>query len=294
MLARWKHLYLLKGVSMSDTELQSGDATTETKTENPIDANQETGAELATDTEGQQEPNSQAEDDAATKAAKAQEATQKVINEKHFQAEQAKRDLEKANATIAEFEGRQREAEAAKAGDIPPMPEEFDDNFAEKVAVRDEAIANNARYEASQELYTQQQTLNQNAQIAQQQANYQQARIAYNARATELGISPVELQAAETAVVSYGVTPETAAFIMADKENGPLIVKVLAENAADAISLAGMNQFQQGTFIASLQPKVDALKPRQTNTPKPVDILTGGSAEVDVNKHPNSKGATFS
>lgn len=278
----------LKGNIMSD-ELQNSDATTEIKTDTPIVADQETGSELATDTEGQQEQNSQAEIDATKK----QDAINKAINEKHFKQMQAERERDEAVAKVAEFEKQQREAEAAKAGDIPPMPDELDDNFAEKLAAREEALVNNAKYQAGQDLYLQQQTALQQQQVAQQQANYQQARIAYNARATELGISPAELQAAETAVVNYGVNADTAARIMANKEDGPLIVKVLAENAADAVSLASMDPFAQGAFIAGLQSKVDALKPRQTNTPAPVETLTGTGAQTDLNKHPNSRGATF-
>lgn len=268
-------------------ELQSGDATTEIKTETPSTEDQSnSGADLAPDTDGQQEQKSQAEDDAAKKQA----AIDKVINEKHFKQMQAERERDEANAKVAEFEKQKREAEAAKAGDIPPMPEEFDEDFAGKVAKREEAIANNARYEAGLELYNQQVTQNQQQVQAQQQADYQQARTVYNARATELGISPAELQAAETAVVNYGVNADTAARIMADKENGPLIVKVLAENAADAISLASMDPYSQGAFIAGLQSKVDALKPKQTIAPEPPEILTGGGAEVDAGKFPNSKG----
>jgi len=274
---------------MSEAELQNDDTATEIKTETEIDASQETGSELAADTEGQQEQKSQAEDEAAKKQA----AIDKAFNEQYFKQKQAERERDEALAKNAEFEKQQREAEAAKAGDIPPIPDELDDDFNAKLAARDEAIANNARYQAGQDLYLQQQTQNQQAQQAQQQANYQQARTVYNARATELGISPAELQAAETAVVNYGVNADTAARIMANKEDGPLIVKVLAENAADAISLASMDSYSQGVFIAGLQSKVDALKPKQTITPKPPEILTGGGAEADAGKYPNSKGVKF-
>lgn len=275
---------------MSEAELQNDDANPEIKTETTIDASQQAGSELATDTEGQQEQNSQVEDDAAKKQA----AIDKAFNEQYFKQKQAERERDEANAKVAEFEKQQREAEAAKASDIPAMPEELDDNFAEKLAAREEALVNNAKYQAGQDLYLQQQATLQQQQAAQQQANYQQARIAYNARATELGISPAELQAAETAVVNYGVNADTAARIMANQEDGPLIVKVLAANANDAISLASMNEFNQGMFIAGLKSKVDALRPRQTNTSNPPEILTGSGTEADLGKFPNSKGAKFS
>ena len=271
---------------MSEEELQSVDVGAEIKTEAVIDANQETGSELATDTEEQQEQNSQADDEAAKKQA----AIDKAFNDQYFKQKQAERERDEANAKVAEFEKRQREDEAAKAGDIPKMPDELDDDYDQKLAVRDEAIANNARYEEGQKIYQQGLVQTQQQQIAQQQANYQQAQTAYNVRATELGISPAELQAAENAVVSYGVNGDTAARIMANKENGPLIVKYLAANAPDAISLASMDPYSQGVFIAGLQSKVDALKPKQTITPKPPEILTGGGAELDANKFPNSKG----
>jgi len=279
---------------MSDEGLQTGELSQENQAasaENqPAEQlSQQAGAELATDTEGQQEKTAQV-DEAAAKAAA---ATQKVINEKHFQTKQAERERDDALAQIATFEQEKRDAEAARAGDIPPIPEEFDDNFKEKMVERDAAIARQATFQASQANYNQQ-LENQQALAQQQaQAERQQKVVSYNAKAVEFGINEAELRAAENAVMSYGLSDDTSAHIMADSD-GPLIVKHLAANPADTMTLVNMSPFQQGAFLDHIKAKASALKPKQTQTPNPPEILTGGGAQVDVDKYPNSAGATFS
>jgi len=273
---------------MSD-ELQTGDAAVETT---PIPEDQEAGADLATATEGQQESNAQV-DEAAAKQAQAQEATQKVINEKHYQAKQAERERDDALAQVAKFEQDKRESEAARVGEIPPIPDEFDDNFKEKMVLRDEAIANKAHHEHSEAAYQQSLQDQQAQEVQRQNAVFQQASVSYNARALELGIDTQELQAAGNQVVSYGLTPQLTMNILADKD-GPLITKFLAANPMEAFNLANMSEFQQGAAIEAIRAKADSLKPKTSNTPNPPDILSGNGAEVDTNKYPNSKGATFS
>jgi len=279
----------LRALDMSD-ELQTGDVPAENNAPPPED--QQAGADLATATDGQQESNAQV-DEAAAKQAASQDATQKVINEKHRQAKQAERERDEARAQVAQFEKEKRESEAARVGEIPPIPDEFDENFKERMAERDEAIANKVRHEQNEVVY-QQSLENQQAQEVQRQnAVFQQASVSYNARAVELGIDTQELQAAGNQVVGYGLTPQLTMNILADRD-GPLITKYLAANPMDALNLSNMSEFQQGAAIEAIRVKAESLKPKASNTPPPPDNLSGNGAEVDTNKYPNSKGATFS
>ena len=103
--------------------------------------NPDNGADLATASESEHEAKPEVDEEAAKQA-----AIQKTINKKHFETQQAKRDLEAANSRIAEFESKQREEMAAKVGTIPAMPDAFDDDFDEKVKVRDEALIAQANF----------------------------------------------------------------------------------------------------------------------------------------------------
>jgi hypothetical protein len=253
--------------------------------------NQElTGSALATDSEPEHEPKPEVDE-----AAKAKEATQKVINEKHFQAKQAERERDEARARLAEFEAKQREAEAAQAGEIPPIPDPYDDDFAAKLAARDEAIARKANFDANQRTWQEQQQL-QRQELERQQALKNQQTIAeHRARAAALQISDIEISQAENVVLNYGLAPECLQEILRD-QNSPVVIKHLAANPHEGVELASMsaNPYQAAQYLATIKAKAEALKPRQSNTPQPSTDIKGAGVDVDLNKYPNSAGAKFS
>lgn len=271
-------------------ELQNGEVAPEVngtaETENP-----NVGSELATDSGGQHEQEPKV-DEAEAKAAAAQQATQDAINKKHFQAKQAERERDDALAKVAKFEQDKRDAEAVQAGNIPPIPDEFDDDFQTKMAERDAALVRKAQFEASQATFAAQQQANQQAVQQQAQAEFQKAQVNYLNRSVELGIDQAEMQAAGNAVVSYGLSEQLLTHIVADKD-GPLITKHLAANPSDAITLAGMSPYDQGAYLSQIKAKAEALKPKQSTTPPPVESLTGGVAQTEPERFPNSAGSTF-
>lgn len=283
----------LRALEMSE-ELQNGDVSQEQQAapaENQNLENQGAGSELAPGTEGQQEQNPPV--DEAAKAEKAQAATQKVISEKHFQAKQAERERDEALAKVAKFEQDQREAAAQAAGNIPPLPDEFDDDFQEKMVQRDEAIVLKAQFDATQATFLQQQQFNQQQAAQQKEQENQKLVFDHRARATNLGVGLDEIAAAENTVLSYGLQPDCLEHVLS-RDDSPLLIKHLAANPTDGIQLASMSPFMVGTYLDGIKAKTDALKPKQSNTPAPPDQLTGSGAQVDLNKYPNSKGATFS
>ena len=271
---------------MSDVELQSGTAADESNPAPAEDLNP--GAVLATDSEGEHKEKPPVDEAAARNA-----ATQKVISEKHFQAKQAERERDEALDKVAKFEQEKRDAEAVRAGEIPQIPNELDDDFTEKMAERDAAIVRQAEFNATQANYQQQQQDQQALAKQQVEAEHQKTRIAYSARAAELSIDAQELLAAENAIVSFGVSGDLASHIMSDTD-GPLIVKELAANPNDVMTLINLSPFQQGAYLDQIKAKAEALKPKPTNTPAPSDVLTGSGTQVDTGKYPNSAGASFS
>lgn len=273
----------LKGNIMS--ELQSGDAAPEVEAAPVEDLNQ--GAELATATEPEPEKTPGVDE-----AAKKQEAIQKAINEKTFKAKQAERNEKVALARVAELEQAERDRKAALVRDIPPMPDSFDDNFDEQLAQRDEAIRIKAEFDTSQQVYAQQQQFQQQQQAAQRAVDNQSTVTAHKARASKLGIDDAEMTAAESQVLTFGLAPECLEHILKD-ESSPLIVKHLAANPQEGFELAAMSPYAIGVHLEGIKAKAEALKPKSSNAPAPVDTLQGNGADPEAGKYKNLGGVKF-
>ena len=253
-------------------ELQSDSIESEV-IEAEVIEDQTNGADLATASESEHEEKPQVDEEAAK-----QEAIQKTINKKHFETQQAKRDLEAANSRIAEFESRQREEIAAKVGTIPDMPDAFDDDFDEKVKQRDEALIAQANFNYQNQNYQAQQQIQQQEVQRAKQVKVQESMTNYSQKATELGIKQEELQAAGNTVAQYGLSDDLVMHILADSD-GPLITKHLAANPQEGFQLAQMSPFMVGNFLENIRQKASTLKPKTSNAPKPGDDLRGRGAK---------------
>ena len=235
----------------------------------------------------QAESNEQVDEVAVAKQ-KANDAFNKQYGEK----KQLERDLAIANEFRAKTEHAERERMAARVGDIPAMPDAFDEDFDVKVKQRDEAIIANANYQAQNNAYLQQEQANQQQAAQAQTVKVQESMVSYNKKAVELGIKQEELQAAGNAVAGYGLSDDLVMHILADSD-GPLITKHLAANPQDGYELASMSPFAVGSFLDSIKTKASALKPKTSNTPEPATNLTGNGVDPDAGKHPHIRGATF-
>lgn len=251
-----------------------------------VENHQEDGAELATDSDQQHEENAEAVQ------AVNQEAINKAINKKHFEARQAERERDEALKRLQELERRQVEAQASQIGNIPRMPDPFDDDYEAKVQQRDQAIAEKIRFEHEQSLRQQQQQAAQQQAEMQKQQALQESLTKYTQRATELGISNDELQTAGQTVANYGISDDLTMAILADKD-GPLITKHLAANPMAAIELSQMNPFLAGAKLVEIKQKAAALKPRKTEAPKPATNLSGHGTDKDLGKYKLISGAKF-
>jgi len=244
------------------------------------------GADLATASESEHEAKPEVDEEAAK-----QEAIQKTINKKHFETQQAKRDLEAANSRIAEFEKQKRDEMAAKVGTIPDMPDAFDDDFEEKVRLRDEALVAQANFNYQNKSFLEQQQLQKQQEVQAKNAQVQESMTRYSQKATELGIAQEELQAAGNTVAQYGLSDDLVMHILADSD-GPLITKHLAANPQEGFQLAQMSPFMVGNFLDGIRQKASTLKPKTSNTPKPSDNLYG-RGHKPTDGYQNIGGATF-
>ncbi len=264
------------------------------------------GADLAPASDAKHETKPQVEDDAEAKTKAAQEATQKVINEKTFKARQAERERDDLQAKLDVIEKEKQDKLSASFASMPDMPafptDEFDDNHEANVAKYQQDFADykiklvdKANFDAQQNAFSQQQQLIQQQTAQAKQIEQNKIVQEHNIRARTLGIDANEMQAAESAVLTYGYSEELLTHIV-KAENSPLIMKHLAANPQKGFELANLalsDSYSAGVFLNDIKQEAGALKPITKQTPEPVDQLTGAGAKTDLSKFKHSKGARF-
>ena len=224
----------------------------------------------------------------------AKQKANEAFNKQYGEKKQLERELEAAKAEkLAQFEQAERERQAAQVGNIPPMPDAFDDDFDEKVKRRDEALIAQANYNAQNQSYLQQEQSNQQQAAQAKQVKVQQSMASYSQKATELGIKQDELQAAANTVANYGLSDDLVMHILGDSD-GPLITKHLAANPQDGYDLASMSPYSVGQFLDGIKTKASALKPKTSNAPSPATNLQGNGVDPELGKYKNLKGTKFS
>ena len=259
----------------------------ESEVEQPVIANPDDGAELATASESEHSTKTEPVDEVESEASK----QQAYINKQYGTIKQSERDLAAANDELAKFRKADIDRQAAAVKDIPPMPDQFDDDFAEKVKLRDEAIVAQTKHNTTVNNNLQQEQFNQQQQAQAKQEAIQKSAISYTSKANELGINQEELQAAGNTVASYGLSDDLVMHILADSD-GPLITKHLAANPQEGFELANLSPFAVGQFLEGIKQKASALKPKTSNTVDPVETLKGASV-TPTDGYKNIGGAKF-
>ncbi len=235
------------------------------------------GADLAPASDDQHEPIDQVDEEAEK-----QKATQDIINKKTFEAKQAQRDLQSANDRLKALEEKELARKEALVAEIPAIPDQYDDDFEQKMADRDAAILAQADLKSTKAATLRQQELQQQEVQQQQQEQLQKSAAAYDSRSTELGITPEELRAAGTAVMQYGLSDELTMHILADSD-GPLITKHLAANPQEGFDLASMSPYAVGAYLDTVRAKAQASMPKPSSAPDPSPVLSGnGVAPKDI------------
>lgn len=219
-----------------------------------------------------------------------QEVLNREIAKKTFKLREEERKRIQIEQELAAIKSKQ--SEIAPAPVIPEIPDPFDPDYEKKVTARDEAIKQRAAHDAHLAYLAQQENTAQQRKIEQDQARYQQVAQDYSKKAVALGVSPQELQYAGQGVAAYLSSPELIEEILTD-DMGPLITTYLAANVAELEELSLMRPIQAARYIeAKIKPKLAARKPKISNTPDPVQKISGSAPQGNPYfKH--SKGAKF-
>lgn len=198
----------------------------------------------------------------------------KSINKKHRQYMEQVRANEELMERIRQLEAKQPKSARPE---IPPPPDPFDSDYADKIKARDEAILKASKYDAQQELIRNQQQEMQQQQMRQAQEAIVKTVTSYTERAEKLGLTREQLQQAGNAVAAHGFRDDLSTYILED-EHGPLLTAYLARHPEEIDKLNNMHPVRAGVMLETIiKPKAQRASGRST-APPPPDTLGGGGA----------------
>ena len=261
----------------------ASDDITEAKPTETIE-NPDKGPDLATETQ----PEIKAEPTEEEKEAKRQAAFNKQYGEK----KQAERERDAYKAKIAELEQAKQPEPLQEVGSIPSEYDyDTDEEYKTAINKYNTNLRADERYQWEQEQHQKYARQQQQVEQQKQQEKFNTDIQAYTKSAKDLGINGQELQDAANSVNSYGMTEEISLAILG-KKDGPLITKYLAANPHEVGRLISMPLMSAGEYLATIESKAAALKPKTSSTPKPTTDISGSGGEPD-RQSPLLKGATF-
>ena len=210
----------------------------------------------------------------------------KVIAQKAFESREHKREAESLRQELAAI--KEKEAILLEPM-ILPVPDQYDDNYAEQMEARDKSIQEKAQYDASQRVRAEQ------AEYQRQQQNQEQINQVnergnkYKENSIKLGVDQAQLGEAANIVANYGIRQDVAMELLSE-EQGPLITMYLAQNpqALDAINTA--NAISLGNVWSDIKTKASSLQTKTTSTPDPVETQKGSGVGP---KNRGPAGATY-
>lgn len=248
---------------------------------------QDNDADLATDSEPEHEKNT--EDDIEKSNTVNQEAINKVINRKHYEAQEAKRQAEEYKRQLEQYQQQQ----TSQAPQVPERPDPFDDDYDAKMANYEQAVAAKGRYDYEQQLKQQQQLEQNQRQQQEQQAKMREGLTKYVETGKKAGMSVEEMTQAGQMVESYGLTVDLQNYLLTD-DDGPLIVKHLAANPVLTSELSNMTPYQAAIYLErSVRPQALKLKPKTTAAPNPAKRVTSGNVDPELGRFKHIGGAKF-
>ena len=210
----------------------------------------------------------------------------KVIAQKAFESREHKREAESLRQELAAIKAREAVAQEPM---ILPVPDQYDDNYAEQMEARDKSIQEKAQYDASQRVRAEQ------AEYQRQQQNQEQINQVnergnkYKENSIKLGVDQAQLGEAANIVANYGIRQDVAMELLGE-EQGPLITMYLAQNpqALDAINTA--SAISLGNVWSDIKTKASGLAKKTTSTPDPVETQKGSGVGP---KNRGPAGATY-
>lgn len=214
-----------------------------------------------------------------------QKAINRAINKQHRKFQEEKRRADELEQRLKKFESERPDVQT----EIPPMPDEFDEDFKGKLARREEALLNKARNDALKMQQEERRAMEQRDNERREFERLQAMQSQFNESAKRLGVEQKALDEAQDILVDYGVSGDLANILLKDSD-GPLVVQYLAANPLDLHDIVNANPYEAGVLLASAKSKASSLKPKTSSAPDPATVLEGRGVPK---KERGPKGATF-
>lgn len=213
-------------------------------------------------------------DDAQAERAKLEAAFNKKIGKlTRFRKEEERR-AEAAEQRAKELEEKLNGLRGDQDTQLPPMPDQFDDDFPQKMAQYNQAVQKRAEKLALQKYQHEQQVKAQQQKQQQMQQELRENTKKMYDGAVQYGIDPDQLKEAESTLSLFlpkGQTGIDMAQYLLAHEQSPLIVNYLGTNLSEAEKIGRMNPYQAVAYIENtVRPNAAKLKPKLTKTPEPV------------------------
>lgn len=219
------------------------------------------------------------------------EGQQKTFNDAIGNKVKLYRDEQRKNQELQnQLTDLQDKIPVAARPDVPPMPDQYADDFADKMKVRDTALVAQGDFDRNERIASETNLANQQTHARKQSEAIQTAKNTYDTRGDSLGIKSEDIAPAWSALVNNGVNVYVQAHLL-DQPTGPQIVDYLAKNPMEMEKLATMSPMNAAIFIDSeLKGSAAGAAKKIQLAPAPVETLRGNGAR-EGSRGP--KGATF-
>ena len=173
---------------------------------------------------------------------------------------------------------------------VPEAPDPYEADYSDRLQAYTEAVGKAATYDTLQQGRIEAENRrNQEAAYKLKQTWLDRAQ-EYTERASELKITPQQLQDAGGVIANYQLKDEVTAYIMDRKKDGPTIATYLAANTGELDALSRMTPTEASVHVATvIAPKASASQ-GISGAPDPADSLSGGGAPPTQR---GPKGATY-
>jgi len=212
----------------------------------------------------------------------------KSINKKHFQLKETERELEASRRENAELRA-QIQPEIKGPVEVPPLPDNWENDYEVKISQREEAIRQNAHFQAMQSIHQKEEAKRQQQLEAERAKHVESVLESFNRNVKKIGLSESKIEEAADKLAKYGgADAEMANFLLTDAE-GPLLIAYFAADLESFDELMSLPPMQRGQRISEYKQKAGVLRPKQTNAPDPAPSL-GGKAP---SRERGPEGATY-
>lgn len=232
----------------------------------------------------------------------------KYAAKRNFEAKQAKREAEAAQRELKELKEKLSKFEQSPEPEIPPVPDELDPDFREKLAAREAAIRDQEKWQTDQKQAEAQREADEwrREQLQLQQAQQEQEKreeqfrqriVASNLEESEVVDALTKVQQTflfqDSAGNVHDMMPEPLRQMLIEDDLSPLVAKIVAEDDSIAQELVSMNPYEaQLHLMTEVRPRAAQMKAKQTTqAPPPPETLDGGGTTEPEN--PLMKGAKF-